>query len=154
MHGTSVFGHSQFSGASIVWCDVVVIHGRASYLIMVELFASGAFYSCNCSGITISWQSRGRGRAQRGPRPLAWYELGCIRFQLITRGAFRFHSRPGLQVWGSLERRISVFLFLSLFVVSSAALFLVLERVSGLFWVHFRVILKSNLSLFFHKLLF
>ena len=25
MHGTSVFGHSKFSGASIVWCDVVVI---------------------------------------------------------------------------------------------------------------------------------
>ena len=71
MHGTSVFGHSKFWGASIVWCDVVVIHERASYLIMVELFASGAFYSCNCSGIIISWQSRGRGRAQRGPRPLA-----------------------------------------------------------------------------------
>ena len=47
--------------------------------------------------IQICWQSRGRGRAQRGPRPLAWDELGCIKFQLITRGAFRFHARPGLQ---------------------------------------------------------
>ena len=109
MHGTSVCGHSKFSGASIVWCDVVVIHERASYLIMVELFASGAFYSCNCSGIIISWQSRGRGRAQRGPRPLAWYELGCIRFQLITRGAFRFHSRPGLQAKGLLDVFFRVF---------------------------------------------
>ena len=44
--------------------------------------------------------------------------------------------------------------FLSLFVVSSAALFLVLERVSGLFFVHFSVILKSNSSLFVHESLF
>ena len=44
--------------------------------------------------------------------------------------------------------------FLSVFVVSSAALFLVLERVSGLFWVHFRVILKSDSSLFVHDSLF
>ena len=89
---------SIFGGLNcMVWrCCHSTLHERASYLIMVELFASGAFYSCNCSGIIISWQSRGRGRAQRGPRPLAWYELGCIRFQLLTRGAFRFHSRPGL----------------------------------------------------------
>ena len=53
------------------------------------------------SEILIYWQRRGRGRAQRGPRPLAWYELGCIRFQLITRGAFRFHARPGLQATAS-----------------------------------------------------
>ena len=33
--------------------------------------------------IRIYWQSRGRGRAQRGPRTLAQYEFGCIRFQLI-----------------------------------------------------------------------
>ena len=44
--------------------------------------------------------------------------------------------------------------FLSVFAVSSAALFLVLERVSGLFWLHFRVILKSDSSLFVHESLF
>ena len=57
------------------------------------------------SGIQICWQSRGRGRAQRGPRPLAWYELWCVRFQLITRGAFRFHARPGLHVLATLPQK-------------------------------------------------
>ena len=52
------------------------------------------------SGIQIRWQSRGRGRTQHGPRPLDEYELGCIRFQLITRGAFRFHAKPGLRASG------------------------------------------------------
>ena len=44
--------------------------------------------------------------------------------------------------------------FLSVFVVSSATLFLVLECVSAFFRVHFMIISKSNLSLFFHKSLF
>ena len=44
--------------------------------------------------------------------------------------------------------------FLSLFVVSSAALFLVLERVSGLFRVHFSVILESDSSPFFSQVAF
>ena len=44
--------------------------------------------------------------------------------------------------------------FLSVFAVSSAALFLAFERVSALFWVDLSVILKSNSSLFLHESLF
>ena len=102
----------QVSGGSMVRCDIVVIQ-----LCMRELHVVWHYFLINVillsnycrfehsilakSEIQICWQSRGRGRAQRGPRPLAWYELGCIRFQLITRGAFRSHARPGLQAAAS-----------------------------------------------------
>ena len=74
------------------WIHVILLsnHCRFEHAILAK------------SGIQICWQSRGRGRAQRGPRPLAWYELWCVRFQLITRGAFRFHARPGLRVSNSI----------------------------------------------------
>ena len=62
----------------------------------------------------------------------------------ILNQVYRFGVRWSVEFW----------CFFSLLVVSSAALFLVLERVSGLFWVHFRVILKSDSSLFVHESLF
>ena len=136
----------SFGGLNcMVWrCCHSTLHERTWYLIVIAWFESGAFYSCNCSGIIISWQSRGRGRAQRGPRPLAWYELGCIRFQLITRGAFRFHSKPGLQAKGLLDVFFCVFFVIIFWYVpeeSSLVFFCGFQgdSVSILvsFWLHF-----------------
>ena len=51
------------------------------------------------SRIRICWQCRGRGRAQRGPRPLAQYGFGCIRFQLIiTIFCSSDHSREWISI--------------------------------------------------------
>ena len=85
--------HESLMWHDMIWYDAILEQSISDW-------DNGTLYSCKIWNPNLLAESWSRLRTA-GPETTSLDEPGCIRFQFISRGAFRFNARPDLQAEGA-----------------------------------------------------